>query len=65
MSAHGCWGTAPQPHPWVPALKDRACGYDHRRTDPLCAGCHRARAESPLDQLAAIDPRHDQDGLRK
>lgn len=61
----GCYTRTPQPHPWDPRITDAACGYDHRFTDPLCVGCHRARAECPLDQLATLDPRHDQDGLRK
>jgi hypothetical protein len=62
---HHCNHPTPRPHPWNPRIPDVACGYDQRLSDPRCHGCHRARPESPLDQLAALDPRHDQDGLRK
>lgn len=60
---HGCWTDQPLPHPWEPRITDVACGYDDRMTEPKCAGCHRQRAESPLDQLRAIDARHGEDGI--
>lgn len=65
MSVHGCWSRIAHPHPWIPGIADRACGYDERLTDRECQGCHRSRVESPLDQLAVLDDRHNEDGIRK
>ncbi|NCC40570.1 MAG: hypothetical protein EOM21_14170 [Gammaproteobacteria bacterium] len=62
---HGCWRDTPLRHPWKPEICDTACGYDERMTHPKCAGCHRQREESPLDQLRALDARHTEDGLMK
>lgn len=45
-----CFTGGPHPHPWED-IKDMACGYDDRQTEPRCAGCWRSRAESPFDQL--------------
>lgn len=54
MNDHpGCWSTEPRNHPWHP-ITDMACGYVERMTDRGCAGCHRAREESPRDQLDAL-----------
>lgn len=64
MTLHGCYRTTPLHHPWEP-IPDCACGFDLRMTHPKCAGCHRQREESPLDQLQAIDSRHSEDGLIK
>lgn len=62
---HACWTARPQPHPWHPQqISDIACGYDDRLTDRACQGCRRARTESPLDQLQALDPQHSEDGRR-
>lgn len=49
----GCHTTRPRAHPWLP-IADCACGFDERMTDARCAGCHRSRSESPLDQLDAL-----------
>lgn len=49
----GCWTDRPAAHPWLADIRDLACGYEERRADRRCAGCHRARAESAADQLAA------------
>ena len=54
MGFHGCWGETPKRHPTEPSILDRACGFDGRLTDARCYGCHRARAESPQDQLDAL-----------
>ena len=61
---HGCNRQDPLKHPWL-KVADTACGYDDRLTHPKCEGCHRQRAESPLDQLRAIDARHSEDGIVK
>jgi hypothetical protein len=43
-------------HPWyAEQIPSVACGFDERLTHSRCAGCHRAREESPRDQLAALD----------
>lgn len=60
--AYGCWSSEAVPHPWED-IADVACGYDYRLTSPRCTGCHRAREESTLDQLRALDARHTEDGL--
>jgi hypothetical protein len=62
MRRPGCWRTKPLPHPWEPRILDTACGYDERMRHAGCAGCHRQREESPLDQLRAMDARHTEDG---
>lgn len=60
---HGCWRDGPLRHPWLSRVMDTACGYDERMTHTKCAGCHRQREESPLDQLQALDGRHSDDGI--
>ena len=65
MTQHGCNHPTPAMHPWRPEIIDCACGYDDRLVDPNCAGCHRARAESPLDQLQALDEPHNKDGIKQ
>jgi len=62
---YGCWSTTPLQHPWIPSISDVACGYDERLTYPWCQGCIRSRAESPLDQLQALDSKHSEDGIKK
>ena len=52
---HGCWSQVPLPHPLEPRILDVACGYDDRLVHPRCLGCHRARAESPRQQLDALE----------
>lgn len=59
-----CYTASSVAHPWLP-ITDVACGYDDRLTSAWCTGCHRARAESPLDQLQARDARHGVDGLMR
>lgn len=54
MTPHGCWRDTPAPHPWYPEITDVACGFDERLTSPRCTGCHRARHESPRQQLDAL-----------
>ena len=54
MTLHGCWTSTPRPHPWHPEIRDVACGFDERLTSLKCTGCHRARAESPRQQLDAL-----------
>jgi hypothetical protein len=54
MSFHGCWRSTPLQHPWLSEIRDTSCGYDERLTSPRCAGCHRARTESPRQQLEAL-----------
>jgi hypothetical protein len=61
----GCNRSGPLAHPWIPSIPDVACGYDCRLFDPRCAGCYRARAESPLDQLKALDARQTENGIAK
>jgi hypothetical protein len=58
----GCWATVPKRHSWEPQIHDMACGFDERMTHPRCAGCHRQRTESPLDQLAELYPDASEDG---
>lgn len=65
MSRHGCWRDEPLRHPFEPRILDTACGFDSRMVDLKCAGCHRQREESPLDQLRALDARHTEDGIVK
>jgi hypothetical protein len=65
VKQHGCNTATAEPHPWIAAITDRACGYDERLIDPDCHGCHRSRAESPLEQLHTTDPRHTENGLRR
>ena len=60
---HGCYRSTPLAHPWISEIKDVACCYDERMMHAKCAGCHRQREESPLDQLRALDARHTEDGL--
>lgn len=54
MTPWGCHTDVPVPHPWHP-IQDVACGYDGRVDDARCAGCHRRREESALDQLRRLD----------
>ena len=49
MTLHGCWTSAPRPHPWYPEIRDVACGFDERLTSLKCTGCHRARAQQQRD----------------
>lgn len=58
----GCWTTSQRRHPWEPQIHDMACGFDARMVDSRCIGCHRRRAESPLDQLAKIYHDASEDG---
>jgi hypothetical protein len=60
---YGCHSDLPQNHPWHKEVEDVACGYENKLLDDLCRGCHRARAEDPLDQLSALDERHTEDGI--
>ena len=39
----GCWTEGPRPHPGHAEIADMACGYDHKLTDPACAGCWLSR----------------------
>ncbi len=64
-AGHDCWDWRAVSHPWIEMLGDVACGYDGRLTDPNCYMCHRAREESPLDQLQRLDSRHGEDGINK
>lgn len=50
---HHCWTGTAVPHPWED-IKDVACGYDKRLTDPWCTGCHRSRLEGPEEQMKAL-----------
>lgn len=52
---HACWRRIPLPHPLDSRITDVACGYDERLRNPCCIGCIRSRAESPRDQLLALD----------
>jgi hypothetical protein len=58
MNPWGCYRHGPLPHPWLP-IADVACGFDERLTDRRCQGCHRARADSPPEQLDALNGRGD------
>jgi len=51
---HGCWRSTPFQHPWL-LIADTACGFDLRMASAKCSGCHRARVESPREQLAMLD----------
>jgi len=62
---YGCHSSTPRAHPWCKEIEDTACGYDFRMVDDRCRDCHRARDETPLDQLAALDNRHTADGIVK
>lgn len=52
---HACWRRIPLPHPLDSRITDVAGGYDDRLRDQRCIGCIRSRAESPRDQLLAIE----------
>jgi len=42
LDLHGCWTPHAVWHPWARAY-DIDCGYDDKRQDRRCTGCHRNR----------------------
>lgn len=50
---YACWTDSAQPHPWED-ISDVACGYNERKQDSKCVGCHRRDIGSAEEQLAAL-----------
>lgn len=48
-SVYACWDEKPRPHPFYAHIV-RACGYEKKREDRRCQGCHAGRDEWPHQQ---------------